>query len=102
MGDNLYGLSQIVATAFFVDDTFIDTSGGDVVGLGCLYAQKTLVVSQIEVGFVSVYGHIAFSVFIRIQCPRVDVDVRVKLLDGNLITSCLQQLTDGGRNDAFA
>ena len=52
--------------------------------------------AQIEVGFVAIHGNVAFAVFIRVQCTRVDVDVRVKLLDGYLVTSCLQQFTDGG------
>ena len=47
-------------------------------------------------GLRAVLRHIAFAVFIGVECTRVDVDVRVKLLDGYLVTSCLQQLTDGG------
>lgn len=39
--------------------------------------------------------YMAFSVLVWIQCSRVDVDVRVKFLNGYIITSCLQQLTDG-------
>lgn len=52
--------------------------------------------TQVEIGFMTIHGYIAFAVFIRVQCTRVDVDIRVKLLDGYLVTSCLQQFTDGG------
>ena len=96
MGNNLNCLSQIVTPALFVDDAFVDASGRDIVGLGGLDAQEAFVMAQIEVGFVAIHGNVAFAVFIRVQCTRVDVDVRVKLLDGYLVTSCLQQFTDGG------
>ena len=42
----------------------------------------------------SVYGYVALSVFIGIQSSRVDVDIRVELLDGYAVASGLQQLTD--------
>ena len=96
MGNNLNGLSQIVATAFLVDNALVDATGCNVVGFGCLDSQEAFIVSQVKIGFMAVYGHIAFSMLIRIQCSRVDVDIRVKLLDGYIVTSCLQQFTDGG------
>ena len=54
----------------------------NVVRLCRLYSQESLIVSQVEVGFVSVYGYIALSVLVWIQSSRVDVDIRVKLLNG--------------------
>ena len=95
MRNHLNSLTQIISAAFFVNNTFVDTSRSDVIGLRCLYTQETFVMSQVEIGFMSVYGNIAFSMLIRVQSSRVDVDVRVKLLDGYIITSCLQQFTDG-------
>ena len=89
MRNHLNRFTQIVSATFFVNHTFVDTSRSDIVGLCSLNTQETFVVSQVEVGFVSVYGYIALSVLIRIQCSRVDVDIRVKLLNGYIITSCL-------------
>ena len=89
------GLAQIIATTFLVDDTLVDTACRNVVGLGRLDAQEPFVVTQIEVGFMTVYCYIAFTMFVRVQCSRVDVDVRVKLLDSYFVASCLKQLADG-------
>lgn len=40
MGNNLNGLSQIVATAFLVDNALVDATGCNVVGFGCLVPKK--------------------------------------------------------------
>ena len=74
--------------AFFVDDTFVDASGRDIVGRGGLDAQEAFVMTQVEIGFMAIHGYVAFAVFIRVQCNRDDDDIRVKLLDGYLVTSC--------------
>ena len=45
MRNHLNGFPQIISTAFFIDDALIDTACRDVVGLRCLDAQETFVVS---------------------------------------------------------
>ena len=93
MGNNLNGLSQIVATAFLVDNALVDATGCNVVGFGCLDSQEAFIVSQVKIGFVAVYGYITFTVLVWIHSSRVDVDIRIKLLNGNIVASCLQQFT---------
>lgn len=93
MGNNLNGLSQIVATAFLVDNALVDATGCNVVGFGCLDSQEAFIVSQVKIGFVAVYSYITFTVLVWIQSSRVDVDIRIKLLNGNIVASCLQQFT---------
>ena len=58
--------------------------------------------SQVEVGLHTIRRHITLTVFVRIERPRVDVDIGVELLNRDLIATCLQQFTDAGGNDAFA
>ena len=89
MRNHLDSLAQIISAAFLLDNTLIDTACGDVVGTSSLDTGKTLVMSQVEVGFLSVYRNIAFAMLVWIQCSRIDVDIRVKLLDGNVIPSSL-------------
>ena len=93
MRDYLDGFSQIVTATFLVDHALVNTAGCDIVGLCSLNAQETFVVSQVKIGFMAVYGHIAFSVLVRIQSSGVNVDVRIKFLDCYAVASCLQQLT---------
>jgi len=59
-------------------------------------------VPQVEVGFCAVVGDIAFPVFIRIKSSRIDVDIRVKLLNRNGKTSGLEQFAERGGDDSFA
>ena len=94
VGNHLDGLAQIVAPTFLVDDALVDASRGEVVVAGGLYARKAFVMPQVQVSFLSVVGHIAFAVLVRVQRTRVDVDIRVELLDGNVVAACLQQLAD--------
>ena len=85
-----------------IDDGFVDASRGQRVGFGCLNAGKPLVVSQVQIGLHPIDGDIALAVFVGIECARVDVDVWVELLDGDVVASGLQELTDRRRDDAFS
>ena len=91
---HLDGLAQIVATAFLVDDALVDASGGHGVGLRGLDAREAFVVPEVEVGFHAVHRHVALPVLVGVQRPRVDVDVRVEFLDGDVVAPCLEELTD--------
>ena len=100
--DDLDGLAQVVSAAFLVDDALVDAPRGDIICFGGLDAQEAFVVSQVQVGLVAVHGDVALAVLIGVQRARVDVDVRVELLDGYVVAAGLQQLADGGGDDAFA
>ena len=89
MWDDLYRLAQIVATPLLIDDGLVYTPCGHTVGACGLYACETLVVAEVEVGLHTVGGDVALSVFVRIERTGVDVDVRVKLLDSNLVATSL-------------
>ena len=91
---NLYGLSEIVTTALLFNHALVDTSGRDVVGLGCLYTCKSFIMAKVKVCLLTVNGYITFSVLIRIERSRVNVDVWIKLLDSDVVTPCLQEFTD--------
>ena len=100
--DNLDRLAQIIATALLVDDALIDASGGDVIGAGGLDVGETLVVSQIQVGLVTVNRHVALTVLIGVQRTRVNVDVGVKLLARHAIAAREQQSGNAGCDNTLA
>ncbi len=87
----LYGLAQIVAAALLVDDGLIYSACSDIVGARSADVGETLVMAQIEVGLVSVFGDVTFTVLVRIERTRVDVDIRVKFLYRHAKPSCLEQ-----------
>ena len=90
---HLYCLAQIIAAALLVYYSFVDASRGERVGLGGLYAGEALVMTEVEVGLHAVHRNVAFTVLVWVECSRVDVDVRVKLLNGDVISPCLKQLS---------
>ena len=91
MGDNLYCLAEVVAAALLLDDTLVDAAGGDVVGAGGAHIGEALIMPEVEVGFMTVDGDVAFAMLIGVECTRVDIDVGVELLDGDTITARLEQ-----------
>ena len=94
MRHNLNGLAEIVASALLVDDRLIYTTRSHRVSAGSLNACESLVVTEVKVGLHTVSGHVALTVLVRVEGTGVDVDVRVELLDRNLVAASLQQLTD--------
>ena len=93
MRNNLHSLAQIIALAFLIYHTLINTTCRNIVRACSRNIQKTFIMSQVQVRFMSVYGYITFTVLIRVQCTRIDINVGVKLLDSNLVTSRLKEFT---------
>ena len=52
---------------------------------------KRFIVAEVEVRFCTVVGDENFTMLIRAHRARVNVDIRVKLLDCNLVAAVLQQ-----------
>ncbi len=92
MGNHLNGLAQIVTATFFFYDAFVYFPCGVIVIPGGFNACKSFVVTQVEIGFLSVGRHIAFTMLVGVECSRVNIDIGVEFLDCNAITACLQQL----------
>ena len=102
MGHHLDGLPQIVSMPLAIDDGLVDATRRNRVVAGRMYARESFIVPQIEIRLHTVYSHVALAVLIRVQRTRINVYIRIKLLDGYLVTACLQQLTDTGRNDSLS
>ena len=75
--------------ALLVDHCLVDATSGERVGSCCLNTCESLVVTEVEVGLHSIYGHVAFSVLVGVERTGVDVDIGVKLLDGDVVSPCL-------------
>ena len=50
--------------------------------------------TEVKICLHAIYSNVAFSMLIRIEGARVNVDVRIKLLNGNVVASCLKKLTN--------
>ena len=96
MRHHLDGFAEIIAMSFLVDDRLVNFAGSHGVSSGSTDACETFIVAQVEVSFHPVNGHVALAVLVRVECAWVDVDIRVKFLDGDGIAARLQQLSDTG------
>ena len=90
MRHHLHSLSQVIPFTFFVNNALINAACSDIICTGRLNIQETLVVSEIQIRFMSVYGNIAFPMFVWVQRTWIDIDIGIKFLNGNFITSCLK------------
>ena len=99
---HLNRLTQIVATALAVYHRLIDTPCGDGVVAGSLNTRKPFIMPQVQVGLHPIHRDVAFPMFVRVQCPRVDIDIRVEFLNRHLIAACLEQFADTGGDDSLS
>ena len=82
--DDLNGLAKVLAAAFLVEDVPVDLAGREVGEFIQVFVDEALVVTKVKVGLCAVLGHVNFAVLVRAHGARVHVDVRVKLLCGDL------------------
>ena len=54
---------------------------------------------QVQVGFGTIIGHIAFPMLVRVEGARVNIDVRVEFLDGDREAPGLEKFAQGGGDD---
>ena len=86
---HLYGLAEVIAVAFLVDDGLVDLTRGHRVGLCGADAREALVVAKVEVGLGAVHGHITLAVFVGVERPRVDIDIGIDFLYGDGVAAGL-------------
>ena len=84
MRDDLNGLAKVLAAAFLVENVPVDLAGREVGEFIQVFVDEALVVAEVKVGLCAVLGHVNFAVLVRAHGARVNVDVRVKLLCGDL------------------
>ena len=80
MGDNLYGSSSKIAPTFFLKNRPVDFAGCNI-GIFCqAFINKSLIVSQIQIGFCSIVCDKYFAVLYRIHSTGIYINVRVEFL----------------------
>jgi hypothetical protein len=92
--DDLNRVAQVVATALAADHRVVDRARGDVGAARGVDVGEALVVAQVQVGLGPVLGHEDLAVLERRHRARVDVDVRVELLERDLVTTGYEEPAD--------
>ena len=94
--------AEIFAAPLLLDHRIVDLARRDVVGALEILVDEALVVAEIEVGLRPVLRDEDLAVLVRVHRPRIDVDVRIELLDRHAQAARLEEPSEGGRRDALA
>ena len=100
--DDLHRAAEIIAAAFLLDHRLINLAGVPVRVLARPRVGEAFVVAEVEVGLATVVGDVDLAVLIRAHRARVDVDVRVELLQVHGVAVPLEQRADGSGGQPLA
>jgi hypothetical protein len=84
-------VAQKIAAPLLADQRLVDLPGGGVVLPSEAHVGETLVVPQIEIGLRPVVEDEDLAVLERAHGARVDVQVRIELLERHLQTAALEK-----------
>ena len=101
VGNHLDSFAEVVATAFFGEDGFVDTAGGPVVVASELGVGEAFVMAKVEISFGAVFGNENFAVLVRAHGTGIDIQVRIAFLNGDLETTTFEETTDRGSSNAL-
>ena len=82
--------AEVVTGSLLIDDSLIYLARRGIIEPAHRCIEEALVVPKIEVGLCAVVGDIDFAMLVGVHRPRIDVDVRVELHDGDAKTASLQ------------
>ena len=91
MRNNLNGLAKVITTTLLVKNVPINLTSGNVRALGQININKTLIMTKIQVSLSTIVSYEYLTMLIRAHGTRVNINIWVKLLNGNVITAVLQQ-----------
>ena len=89
--NNLHRTAQIITTAFFIYYTLVNLTCSGIGILRQVDINKAFIMSQIQICFCTVISNEHLAVLIRTHRPRVNIDIRVELLDGDSVATTLKQ-----------
>ena len=100
--NHLHGAAEIIAAALLLDHRHVDLAGRPVAVPRRGHAREPLVVAQVEVRLGAVVGDVDLAVLIRAHRARIDVDVRIELLQADLVAVAFEQGADRRGGQALA
>ena len=100
--DHLHGAAEEVAAALAGDKGLVNGTLREVRFAGQVLVDESLVMPQVKVAFMTVFGNEDLAMLERAHGARVHVEVRIHLLHGHLVAARLQQMPQRGCRDALA
>jgi hypothetical protein len=100
--NDLHRSPEIIAATLLADDALINLPGRPVRVPRRQCVGESFVVAQIQIGLCAIVGHVHFAVLVRAHRARIDVDVRIELLQGDRVAVPLENGADRSRRQSFA
>ena len=91
MRNYLYGTPAEIPVTFFLKNRPVNLTGCHIGIFIKTLINESLIMSQIQVCLCTIVCYKNFSVLNRVHCSGVDIDIRIKLLHGYLISSRFQK-----------
>ena len=91
MRNDLDSFAEVFALALVVEHGLVHLAAGEVIEPRQLAIGKAFVMAKVEIGFGPIIQHIDFAMLVRIHGARIDVEIRIELLQGDLQTTIFQQ-----------
>ncbi len=99
--DHLHRRAEEVALALLAQDGVPDRARAVARAAEEVLVDEALVVADVEVGLGPVLRHEDLAVLERAHRPRIDVEVRIELLQLDAQPACLQQATERSGDDSL-
>ena len=100
--DDLHGAAEEIAAPLAGDERLVDGALGEVALAGEVLVDEALVVAEIQIALVAVFGDEHLAVLEGAHGARVNVQVRIHLLHGHFVAARLQKLAQRSGGDALA
>ena len=100
--NNLHGAAQVIAATFLGDNLIVNGTRSGVVLARHGHVEIALVVPEIQIRFRAVVGNEYLAVLERVHGAGVNIDVRIKLLNGYSQPARLQQRAQRRSRKALA
>jgi hypothetical protein len=99
---HLNSAAKKIATPLLGDYRAIDLPLGYAGGSGNVGIDEAFIVTQVEVGFLTIFSNEDLAMLIRRHCPRIDIDVGIQLLNRNRDVTALQNSSYRSDGDSFS
>ena len=88
MRDDLYGTSAVITTTLLLQYGPVYLTGGNVGIFIQILINKTLIMSQVQVGLRAILRDEYFAVLDRVHGAGININIWIEFLHGYFITSC--------------
>ncbi len=76
--------AQIIATTLTAQNGLVNLPAGKIIVFSHFGAQKTLVVTEVEVSLGTIFGDINFTVLVGAHGARIDIQVGIEFEDSDI------------------